>query len=661
MNKTGKRNLFCLILFFILLPVLTFALEINYPQVPGATAPQDFADQTNALPLYIKYLFSLSVWGVGFVVAISLIIGGLRYFFSAGNVAEMISAKSQVSSALWGVSILLSSVLLLQTISPQFTVLEINPLEQVKIIEEPENSPPLPGEYSSLISTELPFGKVIQEKILETKIYEEQKTGEPRMTRIKQVGENFLKLGEKIEEQSKELVDYSKKCSCSRTDPCCEHVFTGESENPSESCPDNTCATKPGCTCDPCKDARDDIQKKEKENLEAIYIGTKIKQNNKEIKTSLKEEQKKAAEEIRLIKEELAKLDRIEIFMHECPIWNVINLSDFLYSKDYYLNNKWTHETVNFWEDIRVKEDWASFYCRVSGTHWEGGEYIFGGLETLIKTSIPMGLSGSIETGQATPCTEEIPVGEIFDRTRRVGYKLVERLEKLINLSEELTKAVDDLHILISQCSSRGPTSDPLRKGCYSICHKSALGICIKYCQGQACPDEAISKKLQEITDIVKGIPNEESSEEKKKEKEGIKDVVEGKKKEKQESLEDEETREQIGIKPIIEDIVPKILEDLQYSIRDITKGCVADYREKNKLLNCLNARNGIKPDGRIISACCYTQDYFQECLSQCYLEKGIKDYKKCLNKCLEKQAQKYGIEDIKNCLHLVNFYCCTL
>lgn len=655
----GKK---ILILFFLfLIPFSVFALEIDYPSIPGAENPNSFGDSPDSLPLYVKYLFSFAVWGVGFVLCLSFIIGGIRYFLASTNVAETISAREQIFSAFLGLLILLTSVILLQTINPQIINLETQTPAPIEKTETPETAVFTSDEFNSLISTEIPFGKIIEERVLETKAPEEEKR-EPRMTRIKQVSENFVKLGEMIESQNKDLVNLTKQCSCSQSNPCCEHIFTSQyDENPSESCPDNTCITKPGCTCDPCKNARNEIQKKEEDNLKAIYLGVKIKQkdskgNEKEIETSIIEEQKKAKEEIRLMEEEIGKLERALLFSLECPIWQTTNLSDFLYSKDYYLEKNWTHETVNFWEAIRVKEDWATLYCRVSGTHWEGGSYTFGGIETIAKGFMPMGLSGDISTGQPTPCTQEIPLGELIDRAQRVGYKLVERLKKLIALSEELEKATQELHVLISQCSSRGPSSDPLRKGCFSICQETVLGVCIKSCQGDPCPDEAINEKLKEITNIVKGIPNEPSDN--KKEKEGIKDVVKAKKKN---NTEDESIREQIGVLAIIDEVVPKILEDLRYSVRDYAKTCVTTSVERNKLLSCAASRNGIKPDGRLITNCCLTQDYFQECLSQCYLEKGIKDYKKCLNACLQKQAQKKNIESIKDCLHFVNFYCCTI
>ena len=52
----------------------------------------------------------------------------------------------------------------------------------------------------------------------------------------------------------------------------------------------------------------------------------------------------------------------------------------------------------------------------------------------------------------------------------------------------------------------------------------------------------------------------------------------------------------------------------------------------------------------------------FQECLDECYIEKN---YKQCLDKCLKKkslEAKAAGAirpEEIAQCRHLLNFYCC--
>jgi len=735
-----------------------------------------------------------------------LVIGGTRYLMSSGSVEKIKSARSQIASAFWGLAILLSSVIILQAINPSIAVFNLPQLQNIPQVDPSKSAPP-PGDiFVSKISTEIPFGRIIEDKILQVKIPEDEKNQQnqssqsglgniggllgglggqnqnsqqkPRMERIQKIAENFFELSKKLlkksdqggggggqdEGQVPELKKLTQRCECGQSQPCCEN------ENPGPGCKDNSCTTKPGCTCDPCKSVRDDIQKREKENLDVLYKGVQLQNSssggssgssgnslsggNDQEKTSIRKEQEKAKEEIRLLRAELGKLERVETFMFECPLAGLTNLANYLELNDSFNQKKWTYSTVNFWDAIKVKEDWASFYCSVSGTLWEPKPLSVSDLpENLSFLSSDKGQQSSqFGSDQAsTSCTKEIPIGEIFDRTGRVGYKLIERMEKLISLGEELIKAVDDLHILVSQCSSAGPSSDPQRQGCMSICHKTFFTF-IKECTGKPCPDQAIEKKVKDIKDIIYGIPNDDndsssgssanakiifsqlaslswpiindvstfqlaqlqpsdfynggnisdifsnpssisdilnpsgqkstipwsnpkyggssfspddgksiSTNGKKKEKEGIKDVVERKLKDKDQDKEDPESREQVGIKPIIKDVVPKILEDLKLVIRDRLRECSSVTAQPVQLYDCPTATGSIAPDGRIIKDCCYDQDYYKECLSVCYLEKGDEKYAPCMYNCLKKQEQKYNLPNLRFSYHKVNFYCCIM
>ena len=82
----------------------------------------------------------------------------------------------------------------------------------------------------------------------------------------------------------------------------------------------------------------------------------------------LKEQQNISIEKLKVMKIELGKLERLERFMKECPMWRVGSLPQFLYDKDFYIAQKWTLRNVQFWEKIIIGEDWVTLYCPVSGT-----------------------------------------------------------------------------------------------------------------------------------------------------------------------------------------------------------------------------------------------------------------------------------------------------
>lgn len=686
MGKNERVKKILLIAMFAALLInlsagFSFALEIDYPRLPGTVPPQDFASSSpqEALPLYVQYLFTAAIIVIGIVFFASLFVAGYEFLTARGNPSKIISARDRLSSAFIGILILLASWLILNSISPRLTNFNLPDLAQIQTTAKPEEIPLPGGALRSWIETEIPLGKIIEEKILETKEIKKEKnktSGEEsswekenqenqmteeekkqaRMERLSDIASNFLELSKQIQKQSEELKNESGKCQCGETQPCCEAVLDGV--NPAESCPDNTCTSKPGCTCDPCKNERAKIQELEKKNFDALYLGTKIltknsSGNDKEIETSIREEQRKAKREIKLLNEEIGKLENAEKFMINCPLWSLKNLAKFLSIKSEYEAKQWVVSSARFWQNITVDNDWASFFCPVSGTTWAGnaGDNTVSSAETT---------SGAIASAPTTglACTKEIPLGETIDRTERIGYKLLERTAKLVSLSEELTKATEELHVLISQCSSRGPSSDPQRGGCFSVCVPS-LFTCVKHCEGQPCPTAAIAKKIQDIKNIIEGIPNGEKPEG-KKDKEGIKDVVNANKKTKESDIEDSEAREQIGIKTIIESAVPKIINDLEGEVREPMKRCLIGETQGSEAMDCKSAVSNIGPNDELIKTCCYKEKPYTNCLSQCYLENGNTDYKKCLKKCLEKEAEKNKTEDIKTCLHVINFYCCT-
>lgn len=118
-------------------------LELTYPTVPEATTPTTVE---TPLPHYIKYVFNFFIWITGFIALAVLVYAGFRYLTSAGQPAILADTKNQILAALAGILILLSSWLILTTINPQLTQLEIKPL--------PTPLPPLPdGVYLCLEET----------------------------------------------------------------------------------------------------------------------------------------------------------------------------------------------------------------------------------------------------------------------------------------------------------------------------------------------------------------------------------------------------------------------------------------------------------------------------------------------------------------------------
>lgn len=649
-KKNLKYNLFFLVVLFFLFSNINyvFALDINYPRLPGARPPQDFVGNVpseEVLSHYINYIFNFIIWISGILAFGALVFAGIQYLISTGKPEKIISAKERMSAAFLGILLLLASFLILKTISPQFVILEIPKPEPIEIIKKPEIPLPSIEAIRTSIDTEMPIGRII-EKVFETYISdypkpEEEK--EPRMKRIKENAKNTLAHVTNLADQSANLKGYTDQCECGYThpDPRCNHSGC-------DNCP------PPDCTCDPCEPVRSQIQDEENKNLTEI--------------ASLVEEQRKTTEEILSLKTEIGRLERAESFIGECPFHTLTHFTQFLVKKDAFEAENLTLREIKFWDDGKPDEvnivynkkyngeqkpeyEVATFYCAVSGTLEEKYPFeAFAPSEEAFTGEESEEEADRVVT-EAMACSKEAPVGEITDRALRTGKLLVEKMEKLFEGGKKMIDAVDKLQILVSQCSSRRCTP---ACSCY-CCVPGPFG-CIAYCCaeigcfGEACPKDDIRKQLEKINGI----------------KEEINKLVNGKLE--GETLEEKE--ENIGIITIIDEMVPEILKELESTIRYPMKHCASKEWEEQEtiLLNCLQAAGATTPEGKVINFCCNTyywkgnekqQTPFGDCFGECYLEKGQEKHRKCVQECLNRKGKELNDKDLPLCLHYLNFYCC--
>ena len=155
-----KDKLFFLILLLFLFLGASFILaqrplEITYPEIPGATAP---TTTKTTLPDYIMYIFQFSLYLGALIALVSLTYGGVRYLTSAGNLARIKDAKSQISAGFLGLLILASAYLILNTINPQLASFNIS------LSEGPSQALPLagPDKPEPISYLEIPLGGLIE-------------------------------------------------------------------------------------------------------------------------------------------------------------------------------------------------------------------------------------------------------------------------------------------------------------------------------------------------------------------------------------------------------------------------------------------------------------------------------------------------------------------
>lgn len=123
--------IFVLILLFLPLSFV-FALEIDYPTLPGGPVVQCAGTSCITIAQYIQYVFIFAFMVVGIIGVVSLVIGGIQYFASSVSPEQKNNAKDRILNTILGIILLMFSFILLNTINPSIvnprtTVLPIQP------------------------------------------------------------------------------------------------------------------------------------------------------------------------------------------------------------------------------------------------------------------------------------------------------------------------------------------------------------------------------------------------------------------------------------------------------------------------------------------------------------------------------------------------------
>ncbi len=384
------------------------------------------------------------------------------------------------------------------------------------------------------------------------------------------------------------------------------------------------------CTCDTCESVRGEIEKLQLDNTDNLF-------------PSLREEQQKTIREKEDLKEEMDRLERAADFIGSCPYTLKESLSRFFPAKETYISQKsGVVRQFPFWDDIIIpylteeKEtvsEWASFLCLIGGN--------------ILSVANPVEHMGEAAiTGGAETCSNEVHVGDIIERTLRTADLMTQKMDQIIALDRELISETDKLHVLISNCTSQSPA-------CYSVCipifDDGKLVDCNEWCEGSACPYGEIkeqAKKIQQILDR----------------KNGLKYTINNPKPSSQKGMQKKTPKEEIGLKPIIDTIVPAILQDLETEVRHPMLACEPQQHEGN-LMPCNRVVGKTTPEG-LIQGCAREEEFFEPCIEECYLKETQEEYTSCLEDCLIIQREVYssleGSDEIPNYHHELNFYCCS-
>lgn len=105
--------------------------------IPGVSP-----DGVNAPTNPASYIKGVYQWGIGLAALLAmaqLVIGGFQYILAAGNVSSKESANERMRSAVLGLIILLSIVLILTTINPSLNNIKLREISTVRLEGELED------------------------------------------------------------------------------------------------------------------------------------------------------------------------------------------------------------------------------------------------------------------------------------------------------------------------------------------------------------------------------------------------------------------------------------------------------------------------------------------------------------------------------------------
>ena len=215
MKKQSFKKLIGLLFLFIFVfqTSYVFALELKYPKVPGSQTPQEIQEKIKsgeisggeALPLYIKYVFNLSLIIITIICLSVIIYGGVLWLLSPASPSLKKTAQQWMTSGILGFLIIFLSYFVLSKISPQFVSFPEPEKEKISLPTQKKATFP----FATSTYFMVPTGKLIEE-ILENIEENLQKNGGI----MKALKKDISIKSENLQKALKSLEGAASKCNC---------------------------------------------------------------------------------------------------------------------------------------------------------------------------------------------------------------------------------------------------------------------------------------------------------------------------------------------------------------------------------------------------------------------------------------------------------------
>ena len=113
------------------IPEDALCLNLSYPEL-GPEGGKFDLNENQDINEIVAWLYYFIISISGFAAFTMLVRGGFMWLSSAGNSGTLKEAKDIISSAIFGLMIILASFLILQVINPELTTLTIEPLQSIQ-------------------------------------------------------------------------------------------------------------------------------------------------------------------------------------------------------------------------------------------------------------------------------------------------------------------------------------------------------------------------------------------------------------------------------------------------------------------------------------------------------------------------------------------------
>ena len=382
-------------------------LEADYPGL-------DF-DEDTGIAEVISYLFTLAV-GIGFLVVVAMLMyGGILYLTSLGNPERTKSAIDKISSAIFGLSILLLFVVVAQVINPALLVIDPKPpgeIDDVDIVEHP----PIEREPGDeLIVEENPLGHYLEHGVNskeQREVVFSEIMGTKRII-VKEREINPTLVG--VSGVNKYLRTQTDRCSCDKSEVrCADGTFL--------------CASL-GCDGDPC----------EGDDGEPRNTITELEEINKEITEDLIERRDAILREKEDLEKNVRRFQELEQRMVDCQPQGLTAMREQMWMYDEAERMGANIETKTHKEmDIAgAPVNPLSFYCSIGGTLVQKEVYP---RERLDIYSLLWD-----EQTLRVNCPYEYDMGRVSDEIRELSILQIIKMEELAEKIAELIMRVQEV------------------------------------------------------------------------------------------------------------------------------------------------------------------------------------------------------------------------